>query len=479
MQTTTGQSVHGVYTDTLPPIPVAPAFMSGIVIGVACAGAIWSTHARHKKQQGQRGQQIKHKHGLNLDISDPVDTETPEPPLQPQSRLSAGASAPMPELESQAQGLASAQGAVGLAAETSQAKPPLKSLMAADRPFEERKQALWHQTRLQAPWLLQLLERTPILIWGPQQSGKSSLSKIIAVARKLFLGHKIEVADPQASRNIWPGCFRVYGHDRNFHDVGLRLQAYYQRIARQQPVPTTSLWDEFTSYGEWVPEGFTDYANGFLKSVLAESQAGNEFPILLSHGRTSGYLGGSKGTKESRDKGLVEIEAIPAHTETGRTYASGTYKLDALEPMETGQKSVVVELPPWLRFEALIQMFPELETMEQVYEEPDLDNDQAYQRFISEASDAEIDELIRRQRQNDNQHLPEELATILDYSMEHDWIKPSDISGNRQGFRKVPSVVIQAYFRELVGLGLGEVLEEGNTLKFRAFKTDSGGDKTD
>lgn len=458
-------------------VPVAPAFFSGLVLGVMVVGAVFTLHGRHREHLQTAGRTLSQRRGLNLSGTGTADAM---PQAQPGPARQVAGEESFPQAEQAGNAVAPISQATEMMPRPAgrALEPAIQPLVAATAPYEHRKQTLWQAMRRDAPWLLQLLERTPVLIWGPQQSGKSTLSKVIAMIRKLFLGHKIVVSDPQASRNIWPGCFTVVGDDRNFREVGLALQRYYGRIANQQPVPTTSLWDEFTSYEGWVPETFKGYAEGFVKSVLAESQAGNEFPILLSHGRTSGYLGGSKGTKETRAKGLVEIEAIPAYTETGRAYGSGRYTLDVLSPGPDEPRTMEVHLPNWLRGEALMQMFPELETKECDFTPTDLNNPQAYQRFVDEANPEDIDQLIAEQRRHQDNGLPTELATILDYALGKDWLQPSDISANRQEFRKVPSAVIQAYFRELFTLSLGEISEVGGTLLFRAFKTASDDGET-
>ncbi|MEA5468622.1 hypothetical protein [Spirulina sp. 06S082] len=44
----------------------------------------------------------------------------------------------------------------------------------------DRLQALWDFLLTQHPWLIQLLEATPVIIWGEQRSGKSTLADCVA-----------------------------------------------------------------------------------------------------------------------------------------------------------------------------------------------------------------------------------------------------------------------------------------------------------
>ena len=448
------QTGQASYQYQLPPLPLGGAVVAGGLVGVVLVAAIWAkaqTDMNQRKQQAEWAK--KRSKGLNLDHAGAIANIG--------ARTDRGVS---PPLHSELSGTYSNQapGAVAV-----QALAPVAAM--ADTPFELRKERFWGRLKAEAPWLLQLIERTPLLIWGPQQAGKSSLAKLIAILRKLFVGHSIEVADPQAHRNLWPGCFVVYGSNRDYAAIGNRLVAYYQRIARQQSTPTTSIWDEFTSYESWVDGDFKPYAEGFVKSVLSESQAANEFAILLAHGRTQGYLGGSKGTKEAREKGLVEIEAIPERTDTGKAYPSGRYVIANFRKDEMSRvQDEPVCLAAWLRVETLLELFPELDIHEvDSRQEPDLKDAQAWQRFVDEASPEQIDNLIAKNRNNKDSKLTDELQRIVNFSAGKDWLTPGDIKAGVRSLRTVPGEIIQAWFIELEKLGLGETKIEYGTRKFR------------
>jgi hypothetical protein len=369
---------QAILIQDLPPLPLGAALVSGSLLGGLLVTAIWAQAHRQFLRLQQPALSVTVPRRLNLEHA-----SESEPMLTRVSPLLSG----QPNAETTD---------YSLAAPTAVVLKPV--LVSSSAPFEQRKQQLWQRLRAETAWLLQLIERTPLLIWGPQRSGKSTLAKVIAILRKLFVGHAIEVADPQAHRNRWPGCFVVYGSNRNYAAIGDRLMAYYARIAQQQASPTTSIWDEFTSYEGWVDGDYKPYACGFVKSVLSESQAANEFAILLAHGRTQGYLGGSKGTKEAREKGLVEIEAIPEFTDTGRAYPSGRYILANFHKDEMNRvQDYPVLLPDWLQIETLLKGFPELDFSEaSSSKDPDPNNPQAWQRFVDEASPDQINNLIAK-----------------------------------------------------------------------------------
>lgn len=446
---TTGQAIQ---TYELPPLPLGVAVASGGLLGALLVAVIWAkalqVRANHRPQASRQSGALKRLNlSLSEEIKNPVPFESVHWPAVPP-----------------------AAGEGDLNAQVTSGSVVLKptGAIAITGSLEQRKHQLWQRLRAEAPWLLQLIERTPLLIWGPQRSGKSTLAKVIAILRTLFVGHAIEVADPQAQRNRWPGCFVVHGAHRNYAAIGDRLIAYYARIARQQTTPTTSIWDEFTSYEGWVDGEYKPYAAGFVKSVLSESQAANEFAILLAHGRTQGYLGGSKGTKEAREKGLVEIEAIPAFTDTGKAYPSGRYIIANFRQDEMNRlQDKPVTLPVWLSGEALLTALPELDRQETAAsEEPDPDNLQAWQRFIDEASPEQIDKLIARHRTGKPRQIPEEWQAILTFAAGRDWVSPSEIQAGVRTLRKVPAEVLQAWFYDLENHGLGVTKVENGTCKF-------------
>jgi hypothetical protein len=229
--------------------------------------------------------------------------------------------------------------------------------------FEQRRAQLYNYlSNSPGAWLLQLLEATPILIWGEQRSGKTELAQIIALLRKIFFFHCVEINDPHAHINSWLPCFPVFGGEFDYDAIDSRLIAYQKRLKTgiEEKKPITTIWDEFTQYAENCTCQKTQQFD-FIKSIAAESQKKEEYPILISHGRTSTAKGGTTGTSEMFENGFIQIHLLAQRSPTGRAMPSGKGFLKGLSKDANGRpQQIAVSLPPWLRAISLYRYFPEI-----------------------------------------------------------------------------------------------------------------------
>ena len=240
---------------------------------------------------------------------------------------------------------------------------PIKQLpvQEIDNSFEGRKQQLWDLIQSESPWLGKLLKRKPLLIVGPQGSGKTTFVKFLALLRSLLLGHQIKVSDPHAHNNSWFDSWEVVGSGYDYKGIDAALKNYFKRL-KSSKVAVTSIWDEVTNYADNCQ---SDESERFLKSVLADCRKSEEFPILLSHGETLGSLGGGKGgASKMKTEGLTTLKLLRKSDSMGvdkpafRGYLSGLDYADDGKPI-----SYSVELnPDWMNPEYLLNFFPELIT---------------------------------------------------------------------------------------------------------------------
>ena len=253
----------------------------------------------------------------------------------------------------------------------SHTQEPIKQLplQATDNSFEGRKQQLWELIQSDAPWLGKLLKRKPLLVVGPQGSGKTTFVKFLAMLRSLLLGHQIKVSDPHAHNNDWFDSWEVVGSQYDYKEIDRALKDYFQRL-KSSNVAVTSVWDEVTNYADNCR---SDESERFLKSVLADCRKSDEFPILLSHGETLGSLGGGKGgASKMKTEGLTTLKLLRKSDSMGVDTPAFRGYLSGLDYAEDGKPiSYSVELnSSWMNPEYLLNLFPELLTKTDTKNEP-------------------------------------------------------------------------------------------------------------
>ena len=253
----------------------------------------------------------------------------------------------------------------------SHTQEPIKQLpvQATDTSFQGRKQQLWELIQSDAPWLGKLLKRKPLLVVGPQGSGKTTFVKFLAMLRSLLLGHQIKVSDPPAHNNSWFDTWEVVGSEYDYKAIDKALKDYFNRL-KHSKIPTTSIWDEVTNYADNCK---SDEAERFLKSVLADCRKSEDYPVLLSHGETLGSLGGGKGgASKMKTEGLTTLKLLRESDSMGVDKPAFKGYLSGLDYAEDGKPiSYSVELnSSWMNPEYLLNLFPELLTKTDTKNEP-------------------------------------------------------------------------------------------------------------
>lgn len=240
-----------------------------------------------------------------------------------------------------------------------QVKTP--SVPLHEQTFEQRKEYLWKLlSDAEYAWLLRCIKAAPILVWGAQGSGKTTIVIFLCLLRKLYADMTVEVNDPHAHLNNWPeDLFQVYGHRVGYAAIGRRLAAYYGRVTKLENHPHTSVWDEFTQYQERIAN--SELTVPFVKSTLSDARKAKEYPILVAHGNTQGAMGGSSGTHQMKEEGMISVHLFAKRDEMGEPRPAFKGVVKGLELNDYGvPKETPIKTDTWMTQEFLLDLFPEL-----------------------------------------------------------------------------------------------------------------------
>lgn len=229
-----------------------------------------------------------------------------------------------------------------------------KSLSAEPPPgvaSHPQKRALWDYLSANHPEILMLLERPVLLIYGEMGSGKTTFVAFLVLLRKIFLAHRLWVADPHSADNahLWRCGDRVTRH-WDYGEIGDMIDDYFVEVQEGDKTPLTTVWDEYTNYGDRVPGG----DRGFMQSALTDPRKANIFVVLVSHGDTNAALGGTKGTAEMRKRGLTRVLLRGMPTPTGKVVPMmagtmfGLHRDNTGAPLETPFSTSEIMTPEYL-----------------------------------------------------------------------------------------------------------------------------------
>ncbi|MDY7015360.1 MAG: hypothetical protein SVX43_17540, partial [Cyanobacteriota bacterium] len=229
--------------------------------------------------------------------------------------------------------------------------------------FSERRQQLFDKLAgSPQAWVLQLLEATPILIWGEPRSGKSELAQFIALLRLLFVKHEVEVNDPQGHINCWAACFPVYGSNFNYLAIDRRLKAYQDRLGQTPQFPIATIWEDYLHYPEHCPSQSLE-PHSFLKSIATEAHKKEEFAILVGQ---SLPLAPPADAGPPIEDYFIQIRLFAQRSSTGRVVPSGRGFLKGLTQDRNGMpEELEISIPTWMQVRYLIETFPEIENLSQ------------------------------------------------------------------------------------------------------------------
>jgi len=208
-------------------------------------------------------------------------------------------------------------------------------------------------------WADDLIHFPAVLIYGPQGSGKSSFTSWL-LRERIKAGHAVEVWDVHRKFGHWKGL-AVHGSGLNYEAVDSRMGSFRRQVqARYLKEATvanpnhswyTAVCEELTNFQEKC-----ENVAPLFKQSLSDLRKIKMCVIYCSHGRTLGTLGGSKGTADMRDSGLIELELQAKINPVTRELVSaqkGKLKLPNRSPIS-------VEIADWMRgsvdFSDLVQV---------------------------------------------------------------------------------------------------------------------------
>ncbi|MDY6781102.1 MAG: hypothetical protein SW833_00845 [Cyanobacteriota bacterium] len=229
--------------------------------------------------------------------------------------------------------------------------------------FNDRRQQLFDKLA-QSPqaWVLQLLEATPILIWGEPRSGKTELAQFIALLRRLFVEHALEANDPQGHLNHWAACFPIYGSRFNYLAIDQRLKAYQDRLGQTPQQAIATIWEDYLQYPDLCPSQSLDPYN-FIKSIATEAPKKEEYAILVDRNK----LPAAPVEIETLiERSFIQVRLFAQRSATGRVVPSGRGFLRGLTQDRDGvSEEIEIAIPPWMQVRFLLDTFPELERLPQ------------------------------------------------------------------------------------------------------------------
>jgi energy-coupling factor transporter ATP-binding protein EcfA2 len=185
----------------------------------------------------------------------------------------------------------------------------------------------------------ELFRYRPLLIWGPQGSGKSTIARAL-VRLKRQQGQAVCVLNPHGSPVEWDGA-EVVGQGRDYGRIngflrsylgeiteryksfaksGITEQQFLEQLVANQKV-LSPVCEEMSG---WFHNLNKNLLASFSLAALSESRKVAMAPVFIAHDRTLDFIGLKRGAN-LKDSGLVELELLApeTHPETGLLISSG------------------------------------------------------------------------------------------------------------------------------------------------------------
>jgi hypothetical protein len=197
-------------------------------------------------------------------------------------------------------------------------------------------------------WAKDLLHFPAVLIYGAQGSGKTSFTAWL-LRERIKAGHTAEVWDVHRRLGQWNGLI-VHGDGMDYAAIDAQMGAFRQQVkadyrkgattANYSPSPHTAVCEEFTNFARRC-----ENSGEFFEESLSDFRKVNKCVIFVSHGRTLVKLGGSSGTAEMREEGLLELHLeakIDPVTRKPVSARKGKLKLP-------GKAAISVDIAEWMQ----------------------------------------------------------------------------------------------------------------------------------
>lgn len=197
-------------------------------------------------------------------------------------------------------------------------------------------------------WFRDVVGNVPLtLLWGGQGAGKTSLAAY-TVRCKVKAGYTVEVWDPHAGAKDWQGL-PVVGRGMDYLDIDRAMQRFSKEVKRLyqerstnpdfQPVKRLIVCEEMSNWADRCEQ-----AGEFFKCALSDIRKIGYNVLLVSHGRTLSMLGGSRGTAQTRDHGILELQLLTVFDAEGNPQPAGKGMLK-----RPGEPPVEVEIAEWMQ----------------------------------------------------------------------------------------------------------------------------------
>ncbi|MBD2066044.1 hypothetical protein H6F93_00570 [Leptolyngbya sp. FACHB-671] len=357
-------------------------------------------------------------------------------------------------------------------------EPPMPAL--------SRRDELWQRiAQHEDGWILDIMQR-PILIWGAMGSYKSRFAAFLAALRIAYHGHIVEINDPHILLNreeAWKplidfGC-QTFGSRRNgseeegfnYLSIARRIKAFVDRLKAATPNKNwySPIFDEATQYAD-EPD-IKEEASTLGTKLISDCRKAREAPILVAHGKTKALTGGSPGTYQAKEEGLVQLHLFST-SKNGEFYPLSKGELSGI-PNEKGKfvtRQITLD-KEWMSadyvFEYLGMSQTKNSTTQQIDDEDTILSSKQSQLAFLYSLPAETPQ---HEQQNEPQLSPQ-LQAVLDYAIKRGGtVTARDIQrGNLKDLIETDvnnAINVRGYMEELARLGRGRLEGEGSEQRF-------------
>lgn len=232
-------------------------------------------------------------------------------------------------------------------------------------PWEERKEWLFgYLAEHKCEYLFRLLEATPIIIYGMERCGKSTLAYTIAALRRIYFPQPFVGCIPNRNPDNppppfvqWVGFHPESGSDHRA--IANVVRSLYELVSKGDVAPVTYIWDELSKYEFNFDPADRSLLDAFTLFCMSETEKHCKYQILIASGMTNDCLPGSEGTAKYRGSGTIGISRFAQLLSYGKKQPSELIEIEGMfnSPGDTGKKTFT--FPKWLNAGWILSAFPE------------------------------------------------------------------------------------------------------------------------